>query len=239
MRTRNLVLANLIWAMMALLVLLPRGAFADPNGPADRTPADRRLEDKRVDDIRLTMTDSYATVTKLVVLTADCAFRSATDAIRRRNVNRLGFTQDIPLVGGFFADTPRQRDFTDANQIGLAYLDGSRMFVDLRGTGGPPTTDRALLNALAEGPTGGQSANFALNGAAPPFAGLSVVNRDFQFLVPSANFSALAAPGKSCAKDAFAGLPLLASMFDKPVGSAHLVNGQIVVLIKPSIIAGN
>ena len=60
---------------------------------------------KRVDQIA--MTTDRAIVTEIVVITPDCAYRSDTRNIHRRDVNRIGFTQDIPLMGGFLEDTPR------------------------------------------------------------------------------------------------------------------------------------
>jgi len=98
--------------------------------------------------------------------------------------------------------------------------------------------DRSFLSALASGPTGGQTAAFAPNGTAPPFVGFSIVNRNFQFQVPKANFSTVAPAGTACGKDAMTHLPPLAPLFAQPVGSVHLLTGQLIVLIKPSIIAG-
>lgn len=215
-------------------------AFAQNNdrNPSENTPADRALEVRRLDTIHLAMEDSYATLTQIVVVTPDCAFRGDTGVTRRRNVNKLGFTQDLPLIGEFFADTPRQGQLNASNQLGLAYLGGSTLYIDLRSASRSPTTDRSLLSALSAGPTGGQSAAFATSVAAPPFVGFSVVNRNFQFQVPKANFSAVAPAGIACGKDAMTRLPPLGPLFAQPVGSVHLLNGQLIVLVKPSIIAG-
>src|ERR1700688_1225164 len=77
------------------------------NEAKDNTPDSQSVEDKRVDQISL-KTGINALVTKLVVMTPDCVFRGGTDRTKRRNVNRLGFTQDLPLIGGLFEQTPRQ-----------------------------------------------------------------------------------------------------------------------------------
>jgi hypothetical protein len=93
------------------------------------------------------------------------------------------------------------------------------------------------LGALVSGPTG-QSVPFALNATAQPFIGFSVVNRDFQFQVPVANFTALAPARAACGSNAMTKLPLMASYFPQAAGSVHLLRGQMIVLVKPSIIAG-
>ena len=107
-----------------MLGVLPATLRADqPSGntnSSDNTPWNRRLDDARVDEIKL-KTDRYDTVTEVVVITPDCAFRSDTRNINRRNVNRIGFTQDIPLIGGLFENTPRAGRLDGSNQIGLAY----------------------------------------------------------------------------------------------------------------------
>ena len=87
------------------------------------------LQGARLDDIHLWMADGYATLTQLVLVTPDCAFRGGTSVNFRQNVNKLGFTQDLPLIGGFFAPTPRQGQLTQANQIGLAYWPTEANFV--------------------------------------------------------------------------------------------------------------
>jgi len=229
-------LRNVAWAIGVLLILLAN-ASADSNGPAERSPADRALEAERVDQIPLSMADHNAIVTRILVITKDCAFRSNTRDIRRRNVNRLGFLQDLPYVGAAFGPTPRQKDFSPANQIGLVYLNEATLYVDLRPLGGTAAIDRAQLTALAEGPAGTASPPFALDSSMPPLSGLSVVNRDFQFLIPPAYFSAMSLPGKVCAKDALADLAPLGTLFDKPVGTVHLTNGLVNLLIRPSILA--
>ncbi len=231
-------IGKLAWAIVAVFAVMPAAIAENDRNPSENTPADRALEGARLDTIHLAMANSYATLTQIVVVTPDCAFRGATSVTRRRNVNKVGITQDIPLIGEFFADTPRQGELNASNQLGLAYIDGSTLYVDLRPAGGSPTADRSFLSALAGGPTGGQSAAFAPNGAAPPFVGFSVVNRNFQFQVPKANFSAFAPAGAACGKDATKRLPSLAPLFAQPVGSAHLLNGQLIVLVKPSIVAG-
>jgi hypothetical protein len=233
-------ISNLAWAILVTLAILPT-AYAGNDGGLnlnDNTQADRALEGMRLDTIHLAMEDSYATLTQIVVVTPDCAFRGDTAVTRRRNVNKVGITQDMPFIGEFFADTPRQGELNTSNQLGLAYLEGSTLYVDLRSGSPTPTANRSLLDALVTGPTGGQSAPFAANSAAPPLAGFSVVNRNFQFQVPKANFSAVAPAGTACGKDAMTRLPPLAPLFAKPVGSVHLLTGQLIVLVRPSIIAG-
>ena len=233
-------LSGLTWTILATLVLLPSAFAQNSDGVNlnDSTQADRALEDKRLDTIHLAMEDSFATVNQIVVVTPDCAFHGDTSVTRRRNVNKLGFTQDLPLVGKFFAATPRQGQLNAGNRLGLAYLDGSTLYVDLRPARASAAADHSLLSRLSSGATGSQSASFAPNGAAPPFAGFSVVNRNFEFLVPNTNFAAAAPPGISCGKDAMTRVPALAPLFARPVGSAHLLTGQLVVLVKPSVVAG-
>ena len=232
-------ISDLTWTILATFVLLP-SAFAQDSGGTnlnDNTQADRALEDKRLDTIYLAMEDSYATLTQIVVMTPDCAFRGDTSVTRRRNVNKLGITQDLPLIGEFFAATPRQGQLNASNQLGLAYLDGSTLYVDLRPASGSAAVDHSLLSRLSSGGTGAQSISSAPNGAAPPFAGFSVVNRSFQFQVPKTNFAAVAPAATTCSNGAMTRLPPLAPLFAKPVGSAHLLTGQLVVLVKPSIVA--
>jgi hypothetical protein len=210
----------------------------DDRSPRENTPADRALEGARLDNIRLWMADSYATLTQLVVVTSDCAFRGSTTVNFRRNVNKLGFTQDLPLIGGFFVPTPRQGQLTQTNQIGLAFIDSGTLYVDLRQTAGAATSDRSLLGTLTGSPASGQGAPFSSGGNAPAFLAFSVVNRDFQFQVPTANFTAISPGGSACGPGAMTRLPPLGSMFSQPVGTAHNLNGQLIVLIRPSIIAG-
>jgi hypothetical protein len=232
-------IGKLAWTIAVMFAFVP-GAFAQRNdrNPMENTPTDRALESARLDNIRLAMEDGYATLTQIVVLTPDCVFRGSTSVTRRRNVNKVGITQDLPLIGEFFADTPRQGKLNAANQLGLAYIHDSTLFVDLRSGSGSPTTDRSLLSRLANGPSGGQIAAFAPSDAAPPFVGFSIVNRNFQFQVPKANFSAVAPASAACGKDAMTRLPPLAPLFAQPAGTVHLLNGQLIVLVKPSIVAG-
>ena len=162
---------GIVFLAAAMLGVLPATTRADqPSGntnSSDNTPWNRRLDDARVDEIKL-KTDRYDTVTEVVVITPDCAFRSDTRNINRRNVNRIGFTQDIPLIGGLFENTPRAGRLDGSNQIGLAYLDGNVLYIDTRSANGSgkaaATSDRAWLTALAKGPAGTSSANFAVAG---------------------------------------------------------------------------
>lgn len=236
-------IGKLAWIILAAWALAsgirPPDALAqDDRFPSDHSPADRALEGARLDTIHLAMKDSYATLTQISVVTSDCAFRGDTSPTMRRNVNKVGITQDMPFIGQFFAATPRQGQLNAGNQIGLAYVQNSTLYVDLRTASAAASADRSLLSALATDPAGGQTAPFAPNGAATPFTGFSVVNRDFQFQVPMANFTALAPAGTACGKDAMTRLPPLAPLFAQAAGSVHLLKGEMVVLVKPSIIAG-
>ena len=143
---------GVLFLAVAMLAVLPSGLRADqPSGntnSSDNTPWNRRLDDARVDEIKL-KTDRYDTVTEVVVITPDCAFRSDTRNINRRNVNRIGFTQDIPLIGGLFENTPRAGRLDGSNQIGLAYLDGNVLYIDTRSATGTGKADAGLLGALA------------------------------------------------------------------------------------------
>jgi hypothetical protein len=237
MRIGKLASAVLAVIVLAIGIHAPEAQAQNDRNPTENSPADRALEGKRLDTIHLAMPDSYATLSQIAVVTSDCAFRGTTSPTMRRNVNKVGITQDMPWIGQFFAATPRQGELNAGNQIGLAYADDSTLYVDLRSAGAPPTGDRSLLGALVSGPTG-QSAPFALNAAAQPFVGFSVVNRDFQFQVPVANFTALAPARAACGSNAMTKLPLMASYFPQAAGSVHLLRGQMIVLVKPSIIAG-
>jgi hypothetical protein len=207
------------------------------NEAKDNTPASQSVEDKRVDQISL-KTDINALVTKLVVMTPDCVFRGGTDRTKRRNVNRLGFTQDLPLIGGLFEQTPRQDDLTAGNQRGLSFLRDGTIFVDLRPSAGAGAPDPGLLTALADGPTGGESQVFAVAEGAPALQSVSVLNRDFEYLVRPANFAALAPMGRHCGANALADLPPIGSLFDRPLGAVYLTQGGLIVVAKPSIIGG-
>jgi len=234
---------GVLFLAVAMLAVLPSGLRADqPSGntnSSDNTPWNRRLDDARVDEIKL-QTDRYDTVTEVVVITPDCAFRSDTRNINRRNVNRIGFTQDIPLIGGFFENTPRAGRLDGSNQIGLAFLDGNVLYIDARSANGSgkaaATSGRAWLTALAKGPTGAASANFAVAGGGSP-ENVSVVNRDFQYVIQTGGFTAVAPAGYRCGRDALAALPSLSPLFVRPEGTAHLLNGQLIALVRPSIIA--
>ena len=230
---------GIVFLAAAVLAILPSGLRADqPSGntnSSDNTPWNRRLDDARVDEIKL-KTDRYDTVTEVVVITPDCAFRSDTRNINRRNVNRIGFTQDIPLIGGLFENTPRAGRLDGSNQIGLAYLDGNVLYIDTRSATGSGKADAGLLGALAKGPTGAASANFAVAGAGSP-ENVSVINRDFQYVIQTGGFTAVAPTGYRCGPNAMAALPALAPLFEKPEGTAHLLNGQLIALVRPSIIA--
>jgi hypothetical protein len=240
MRQRRFGIAFLAAVMLGVL---PATLRADqPSGntnSSDNTPWNRRLDDARVDEIKL-KTDRYDTVTEVVVITPDCAFRSDTRNINRRNVNRIGFTQDIPLIGGLFENTPRAGRLDGSNQIGLAFLDGNVLYIDTRSANGSvkaaATSDRAWLTALAKGPAGTSSANFAVAGAGSP-ENVSVVNRDFQYVIQTGGFTAVAPAGYRCGPDTMAALPALGPYFEKPEGTAHLLNGQLIALVRPSIIA--
>jgi len=206
--------------------------------PIENSPADRSLQGARLDDIHLWMSDGYATLTQLVVVGTDCAFRGGTSVNFRQNVNKLGFTQDLPLIGGLFAATPRQGQLTQANQIGLAYIDGGTLFADLRQAFVASGNDRSLLGALTGSPVNAQPAPFSSGGSTPAFIAFSIVNRNYQFQVPVGNFTAIAPGGAVCGAGAMTRLPPLGPLFATPVGTAHNLNGQLIVLIKPSIIAG-
>lgn len=214
-------------------------AAADMSGSSnmrDNTPSSQ-YEDKRVDQITL-KTDINSLVTKLVVMTPDCVFRGGTDRSVRRNVNRLGFTQELPLVGGLFEQTPRQDDLTEANQRGLSYLKDGTIFVDLRPSAGAGAPDAGLLAELTDGPTGGESQTFAVAADAPALQSVSVLNRDFEYIVRLDNFAALAPQGRHCGSNALADLPPIGSLFDKPLGAVYLTEGRLIVVAKPSIIGG-
>ena len=230
-------------ALLGALAFAAGLAIADAQAQNDRNPsenssADRALQGARLDDIRLSMADSFATLTQLVVMTPDCAFRGSTSINYRRNVNKVGIMQDVPLIGGFIAATPRQGQLGPANQLGLAYIDSGTLYVDLRQRFGAANGDRSLLQSLTGGPASSQGAAFSPGNNAPAFIAFSVVNRDYQFQVPVSNFSAVAPGGKSCAPEAMTNLPPLGSLFAQPVGTAHNLNGQLIILIRPSIIAG-
>ena len=182
-------------------------------------------------------TDRFDTVTEVVVITADCAFRSNTRNITRRWVNRLGFTRDIPLIGGFFQKTPRAGKLNTGNQVGLAFLAGNTLYIDTRPVTALSKPEPGLLAALARGPTGAASADLVLPEAQSPDT-ISVVNRNFQFLIGAGGFVAVAPPGYDCGRNALARMPSLAPLFARPEGTAHLLDGQLVALVKPSIIAG-
>jgi len=227
-----------VFLAAAVVLAAPSLWAGGPSGNTntnDNTPWNRRLDDARVDQIRL-QTDRFDTVTLVVVITPDCAFRSDTRNIVRRNVNRLGFTQGLPLIGGFFTNTPRAGTLNDANQIGLAFLRGNVLYVDTRPVTSLAKPDAGLLEALARGPTGAASANLTLPGAESPET-ISVVNRDFQFVIQPGGFTAVAPPGYACGPNALAAMPSLASLFDRPEGTAHNLDGQLVALVRPSIIA--
>jgi hypothetical protein len=206
--------------------------------PSENSPADRSLQGARLDDIHLWMADGYATLTQLVVVTPDCAFRGSASVNFRRNVNKVGITQDIPLIGQFFAATPRQGQLNSANQLGFAYIDSGTLFVDLTQNFGPMAGDRSVLPALTGGPANAQTAPFSAGGNAPAFMAFSVVNRDYQFQVPVGNFTAIVPGGIACGPRAMERLPPLSAVFPQSVGTAHNLGGQLIVLIKPSIIAG-
>jgi hypothetical protein len=236
MRTR-ILLATLL-AVWACATGAGDSLAQNDRNPVENSPADRSLQGARLDDIHLWMADGYATLTQLVLVTPDCAFRGGTSVNFRQNVNKLGFTQDLPLIGGFFAPTPRQGQLMQANQLGLAYIDGGTLFVDLRQTFAAPGNDRSLLGTLTGSPVSAQPAPFSAGGNTPAFIAFSVVNRDYQFKVPVGNFSAIAPGGAGCGAGAMTRLPPLGSLFAQPVGTAHNLGGQLIVLIKPSIIAG-
>jgi hypothetical protein len=222
------------------LAWLPPGAGAEqPSGnlnDSDNTSWNRRLDDTRVDRIRL-HSDRFDTVTRVVLITPDCAFRSGTRAITRRNVNRLGITQDIPFIGGLFGATPRAGRLNASNQVGAAFLQDGTLYVDARPAPGPGTAEAGLLTALASGGAVDSGVTLALAGNAPALANLSVVNRDFQFLLPPSGFEAFAPLGGRCGAGALAALPALAPLFRRTEGTAHLLDGQLMVLVPPSIIA--
>lgn len=231
----QIALAALVFAACALS---SAWAQTTDRNPTENSPADRALQGARLDEIRLSMRDSFATLTQLVVVTPDCAFRGGTSVNYRQNVNKLGFTQDLPLVGQFFAPTPRQGQLTTANQIGLAFIDSGTLFVDLRQSFAAANSDRSLLGTLTGSPASTQSAPFSAGGSAQAFIAFSVVNRDFQFQVPIGNFTAITPGGAACGPGVMTKLPPLGALFDQPVGTAHNLGGQLIVLIKPSIIAG-
>jgi hypothetical protein len=232
-------LAAMIAAAALLGGLAP--AVADMSGSGgnsrDTNPNQRSLDDTRVDQISL-KTDINALVTKVIVMTPDCVFRGGTDGSTRRNVNRLGFTQDLPLIGGLFEQTPRQGDLTEVNQRGLAYLKDGAIFVDLRPSAGAGTPDPGLLAVLSDGPTGSEGQTFAVAAGAPALQSVSVLNRDFEYLVRPSNFAALAPPSRHCGINALADLPPIGSLFDKPLGAVYLTQGRLIIVAKPSIIAG-
>ena len=66
---------------------------------------------------------------------------------------------------------------------------------------------------------------------------VSVVNRDFQYVIQTGGFTAVAPAGYRCGPDALAALPSLSPLFARPEGTAHLLNGQLIALVRPSIIA--
>ncbi len=94
MRARNL-LATLL-TVWACAIGAGNALAQNDRNPMENSPADRSLQGARLDDIHLWMADSYATLTQLVVVTPDCAFRGGTSVNFRRNVNKVGITQDIP-----------------------------------------------------------------------------------------------------------------------------------------------
>ena len=234
---------NVLRALFGALAFAACFTLADARAQNDRNPAenssaDRALEGARLDDIRLRTADSSATLTQLVVVTPDCAFRGSTSINYRRNVNKVGVMQDVPLIGGFIAATPRQGQLNPANQLGLAFIDNATLYVDLRQRYGAANGDRSLLQSLTGGPASSQGAPFSAGNNAPAFIAFSVINRDYQFQVPVTNFTAVAPNGLACAPGTMTTLPPLGSLFAQPAGTAHNLNGQLIIMIKPSIIAG-
>ena len=115
-------IGKLAWVIVAVFAFVPAAIAENDRNPSENTPADRALEGARLDTIHLAMANSYATLTQIVVVTPDCAFRGATSVTRRHNVNKVGITQDLPLIGEFFADTPRQGKLNAANHAAAVEL---------------------------------------------------------------------------------------------------------------------
>src|SRR5262245_3289982 len=89
-------------ALLGLALLSGGRAYADDNRTL--SPQDRDLYDTQVYQIPL-WTERHDMATGVVVLTSSCAFRSNTRAITRRNVNKIGITQDIPVLGQLSGNT--------------------------------------------------------------------------------------------------------------------------------------
>jgi len=223
-------------ALVGLALLSGGRASADDSRTL--SPQDRDLYDTRVDQIPL-WTERHDTATGVVVLTSSCAFRSNTRRITRRNVNRIGITQDIPVLGRLFGNTPRQGQLNSGNQVGIAYLDRRTLLVDLRYSSSLANPDRGLLDKLAAPPSSAENAPFAMAPTTPPFASFSVVNRNFEFVIPTASFTAFAPGDRHCAPGALDHLPSLAPLFPRPIGTAHLLTQRLILLVPPSIIAGD
>jgi hypothetical protein len=172
-------------------------------------------------------------VDRILILTDRGAFAAdLTSAVYPRNEDRLGFPQDIPIIGKLFQPTIRERDLDPRARIGRVYgIDDVLVVETRRRSGGSAqgTVTSQRLDALAESrPT--SAAPLVLPVTGVPVRTVSTVNDRWSFHVRGNRFHEVGS---------IASMPLLTaipSLAPAALGDAFAKDPDMILLVRPSIV---
>jgi hypothetical protein len=167
---------------------------------------------------------------------------------------RFGLGQALPLVGELFQKDGGflPGDFGPENRVGTAAVAGSVLAVSLR-PDGQVTGGGLTLEQLCAPAAGNQPAQVPLTQALAPFKlDVDIVvaangNLVFQLRTTASTFdhgsltgaksgAAAGAGNTGTAAPVLADIPALGPLF-KPVGSAHVQNRKLMILIRPTVLS--
>jgi hypothetical protein len=174
-------------------------------------------------------------IERILILTDRGAFAAALDNdVYPRNEDRLGFPQDIPIIGRLFQPTIRARDLLPQAMIGRVYGFGDLLVVETRRQqpGGGAATGLPLeerLRALASAvPV--SAAPLALPVTGVPVHAVSTANDRSSYHVSGAAFRHVGDTGDAPAPGA------VASLNDFALGEAFAKDPDMILVVRPSIV---
>ena len=123
-----------------------------------------------------------------------------------------------------------------SNQIGLAFLDGNVLYIDTRSAteaAKPTPPPTGLADRLGEGPDRRRERQFRRRRGG--FAG-KCQRRQSRLPIcdPDRRLHRRRPGGYRCGPNAMAALPVLGPFFERPEGTAHFLNGQLIALVRPA-----
>lgn len=216
--------------------LLPGAALATEFtwGKSENSPTVQPDTSGRWDFMRFLLRGNRNFTARQALVLTDAAAYSGSFAgrVMLRDENRIGILRDIPLVGEFFQNRLRGRDFDPTLQVGLAYQAGETLVLDLHRT-------RITLDTLAQrfveagSETGVQS--LAMPDSGVTVRTLIAANQTISAHVTAAILSPVTAGSAPAALQQLAA----ADPAVIQVGEVYRhPEGHLLVLVRPSILTG-